>query len=315
MTEEAGGGARLGWGGALALAGIIILLGHVLNPLPLVLLPLGLLLVGLPPRRVPRLLLGTALWLLGAMLAAGPLGLVPMLWITAVALGYLWLTRLRPEWSAVHRMLASLAAAAALFGMGVAAAGQWGAFDGAVLAHFERVMALTLEQLGPHLPATVSAEQWEQALPRVTRAQWEVYPAVVGLQTLAALALAWWAFGRMRGSAEHWRSLGSLREFRFNDQLIWLLIAGLVLLLLPVHGVVDRIGWNALIFMGSLYLLRGAAVLLFWAAGVPTAMTLLLAALLIVFRLVPFLLTVALVVGVGDTWLDVRARTAAARRA
>lgn len=315
MSEEAGGGARLGWGGALALAGVVVLLGHVLNPLPLILLPLALLMVGLPPRNARRVVLGTAAWLLGVLLAGGPLGLVPMLWVTTAGLALLWLTQLRAGWSPLHRMLASLAFAFAVFGVGLVVAGRWTAFDAAVLAHFERVMALTLEQLGPHLPPTVSVSQMEQALPQFTRAQWMVYPAVVALQTLAALALAWWWFSRMRGGEERWRPLRPLREFRFNDQLVWLLIAGLVLLVLPVQGAADRLGWNALLFMGSLYALRGVAVLLFWAAGVPTAMALLLAALVIVFRLVPFLVTVALVVGVGDTWLDVRSRAAAAKRA
>ena len=74
-----------------------------------------------------------------------------------------------------------------------------------------------------------------------------------------------------------------------------------------------RAGWNALFFMGSLYALRGVAVFLFLVSGAPTILSVIFGVLAALF-LYPLVLTAALLVGLGDTWLDVRSRVAAAAR-
>ena len=61
--------------------------------------------------------------------------------------------------------------------------------------------------------------------------------------------------------------------------------------------------------MGGLYALRGVAVLLFLAGGV-TGLGLVFLAVGMLF-LSPVLIMGALVVGVGDTWLDLRAKAMA----
>lgn len=132
-----------------------------------------------------------------------------------------------------------------------------------------------------------------------------LYPALLGLASLAALALGWFVVSRLTGSAE---GLAPLREFRFGDQLVWVFIAGLLLFLLPAGEVAGRLGENVLVFMGGLYLLRGIAVLVWlaaalvtsaWAAALWTAVALLF---------YPVVVGAALLMGLTDTWLDLRGR-------
>jgi hypothetical protein len=79
-----------------------------------------------------------------------------------------------------------------------------------------------------------------------------------------------------------------------------------VVVLLGSSGLLERVGTNAVVFMGALYALRGAAVVLFLAGGVSFLGGFLL---VLGFLLVaPVFLTGAFAIGLGDTWLDLRAR-------
>ncbi len=152
--------------------------------------------------------------------------------------------------------------------------------------------------------------QLDAAVQKWVDLQQDVYPAMLSLATLAGLGLSWFGLERLSGSV---RSPGPVRDFRFSDQLIWLLIGGLMLLVLPLGGFAFRLGENATLFMGGLYLLRGTAILM-WigaaaATSVWTAALLTLAALF----LYPFVFGTALVLGVSDTWLDLRARLSRAK--
>lgn len=152
--------------------------------------------------------------------------------------------------------------------------------------------------------------QLEVAVQRWVGFQQDVYPAMLLLATVAALGLAWFGFERLSG---RFRSPGPLREFRFSNHLIWLLIGGLCLLVLPLGRVAFRVGENATLFMGGLYLVRGAAILLWIGATAATtvwsAVLLSLAALF----LYPVVLGTALLLGLSDTWIDLRERLSRAR--
>jgi hypothetical protein len=152
--------------------------------------------------------------------------------------------------------------------------------------------------------------QLESAVQRWVGFQQDVYPAMLSLATVAALGVAWFGFERVSGRLG---SPGPVREFRFSDHLIWLLIGGLCLLVLPLGGLAFRVGENATLFMGGLYLFRGAAILLWIGAAAATSVwsgvLLSLAALL----LYPVVLGTALVLGLSDTWIDLRARLSRAR--
>ena len=143
------------------------------------------------------------------------------------------------------------------------------------------------------------------ALPRTART---VLPATLALQSLAALALAWGFWHRI-SRVRVGQALAPLREFRFNDQLVWAVIAGLALVLLPGAEGFRGVGANLLLFFGTLYALRGAGVLA-WFVTPSRALVGGLAgvALLLLLR---FGAVVALgIVGIGDSWADWRRRAA-----
>ena len=137
--------------------------------------------------------------------------------------------------------------------------------------------------------------------------QGRYFPALLGLSSLSGLAVAWWAYLRL--SSGNGQGLGPLREFRFNDHFMWLFLTGLALIVLGAGEGWTSAGSNAVVFMGGLYALRGAAVLLFINGGVTGLGILFLAIGMLL--LPPVLILGALVVGVGDTWLDLRSKAVA----
>ena len=110
--------------------------------------------------------------------------------------------------------------------------------------------------------------------------------------------------------------LGFLKDFRFNDQFVWGLIAGLTIVFVPALEFLDGTGRNLLVFFGALYAIRGFGVLSWFLA--PGALA---AALLVGFAMLwwPMLSPVAVLgfmllalaafgLGLGDTWADWRSR-------
>ena len=127
-------------------------------------------------------------------------------------------------------------------------------------------------------------------------------PALLALQSIAALALAWAMYHRLNRVRIGPR-LAPLREFRFNDQLVWGLAVGLVILLLPAFAEAQAVGVNLVVFFAMLYFVRGLAVLAWVTKG---GMFVGLAALMTV------LWPVCGALGLSDTWLDWRSRAKAA---
>ncbi|MEO7217594.1 MAG: DUF2232 domain-containing protein [Gemmatimonadaceae bacterium] len=131
-------------------------------------------------------------------------------------------------------------------------------------------------------------------------------PAILALESLLALAMAWVIYHRV-ASARLGPPFSAVKDFRFNDQLVWGLAVGATIFFLPVFADGKSAGLNLLVFFGALYLLRGVGVLSFmtrskWAAILLIVMT--------VFA--PLMLgALALGVGVGDTWIDWRTRAQA----
>ena len=228
-------------------------------------------------------------------------------WALLVAGWFVALTLRRPESGFLSRALGSLAGAAASAIVTLTVAGgAWELLDWHVA---ELVRGLTaqlvdrvqeLRQQAEVSPALVTA------LYAAAETQIQVFPATLALATLAALAVAWWLYVRMAHGDD--QGLLPLREFRFNDQLVWLFVGGLALTLVG-EDVLKRAGANALVFMGVLYAMRGAAVVSFFGGGqTPLTAVLLVLGLLVV---PPVMMVAALVIGLGDTWLDLRARARA----
>ncbi|NIP16487.1 MAG: DUF2232 domain-containing protein, partial [Pseudomonadales bacterium] len=116
--------------------------------------------------------------------------------------------------------------------------------------------------------------------------------------------VAWWVYGRL---TQRGRRLGRLTEFRFPDGLLWLLIAGLALLVLPLEAWGTRLGSNLVFFMGALYALRGLAVLIALVLGlVGPQLPVLIALGVVGVLLYPIVVAGTLLLGVTDTWLDLR---------
>lgn len=303
---------RRRWGAVLALAAAVLFLG-VLDGFPLVALPLGVLLLGLGSRPRGWLLGAAALaWAL-AVTPAGGFGLLSRGWGLLLGGAFLAVTLARPRWPFFSRALAALGAGLAGVGVWLGLTGGWARLDWAMTEHLRSLAALTAQEALGRFPDARWAQDLSAMSGRIVEAQGAVFPALLALQSLAALALAWWAFGRSRGTTRG-PALGLLREFRFHDALVWLLIAGLLLLVLPLGEGAVRAGANVLLFMGALYVLRGFAVFLFLARGAPPLPSLVLGALAAVF-FYPIVFTAALLVGLGDTWLDVRGRAVAGSRA
>jgi len=141
-----------------------------------------------------------------------------------------------------------------------------------------------------------------------------VFPALLLLQSLAALALAWALYQRV-AVAPLGPPHGRLREFRFNDNLIWGVVASLVIMVVPRLGALGALGGNLAVFFFGLYAMRGVGVVaaMAAAAGIGGAFAAAGATLFVLF-LAPVAAMAALALGVTDTWVDWRRRLERAAR-
>ena len=135
-----------------------------------------------------------------------------------------------------------------------------------------------------------------------------VFPALLALESLAALALAWALYHRL-SRTRIGAPLAPLREFRFNDQLIWGLIVGFAVVFLPTLASLKGAGLNLLVFFGALYALRGLGIISYFLSPSGFATTLAFIFAMLVWPVLAVLAALALGLGLGDTWLDWRRRT------
>ncbi|HEX9610909.1 MAG TPA: DUF2232 domain-containing protein [Gemmatimonadales bacterium] len=140
-------------------------------------------------------------------------------------------------------------------------------------------------------------------------------PGMLALQTFAGLALAWQWHGRLAV-----RPLGPplapFREFRIADGWVWGVVAWLGLLAAPVSGALHVAGASLGLVLGTLYVLRGAAIALAFAAALGvSATTLVIAAVVAAALALPllFLIPGLCTLGITDTWYEYRRRLAARR--
>jgi hypothetical protein len=201
--------------------------------------------------------------------------------------------------------MVSVAVGAASVGLAGLVLGGWEQIDWLITQRVEQSISASLQAFAI-LGGGNAQPGLQETLSMAGQVQNVLFPSLVALSTLAALGVAWWLHVRL-GPAASGSGLGPLREFRFPDALVWALIAGLALLLLAEWS--DgwgRVGTNVVAFMAALYLLRGAGVLLFLWGGVSWV-----SGLLLIFGLLlagPVLAFAAMIVGVGDSWFDLRRR-------
>jgi hypothetical protein len=147
-------------------------------------------------------------------------------------------------------------------------------------------------------------EQMLESWSRMPETTVSFFPALLALESLAALALAWGLFHRI-SRTRLGPPLTRLRDFRFGDQLVWGLLAGIVLVVIPTLGSLRGLGLNLILFFGALYVLRGLGVLTWFIAERRLALAILI---LLALLFTPAVGILALAVGLGDTWVDWRGR-------
>lgn len=127
------------------------------------------------------------------------------------------------------------------------------------------------------------------------------FPAILALESLAALGLAWSLHHRL-SKTRIGPAISQLREFRFEDQLVWGLVLGLTFVLIPRLVAWKVVGLNLVLFFGVLYALRGLGVMAWFliAPGQWSGV-----ALIALFAL---LWPLPLSIGLVDTWFDWRRR-------
>ena len=137
------------------------------------------------------------------------------------------------------------------------------------------------------------------------------YPALLGLESLAALALAWAVLSPDQPSTDR-RTAHRLRDFRFSDQLAWGLIAGALLVLLRPTGDWAALGLNLLaVLRGAVRPPRSGCCRLVRARPCSVSAPAITALALIAALLsAPASLGLALI-GLTDSWVDWRQPRAA----
>lgn len=306
MEREAsrGGGADRGWPRAAGLLGLV-LATSILHPGVLLAAPLLFLLVWHGPRSFGVVVASTLAVLILVLGTRDGLWFAERAWAVLLGGWFLGVTLLVPRWGLCSRALGAVVGAAAVGGTVLATrADGWARLDALIGGSVRAGVDATLdgwallsggEALNPDLVATFR---------EAAEAQATVFPALVFVESMAALGVVWWA--RTRLVKEGDQAIGPLREFRFNDHLVWVLVGGLLLLLPQLGDALARVGSNAVVFMGALYAMRGVAVVLFVTGGLSFFGWAMVAVGAV---LVPALVVgLAVAVGIGDTWLDLRAR-------
>ncbi len=276
------------------------------SPLILVCVPLAVMLLAYEARNPYGLALAIlilALAFRGASGAASPLWFAGRAWALLIAGGFVLAGLTDRESSLLRRSVVAVGIGGAVVAVvGLLRPAPLAEVDWFIGAQFDRAALAAYQWLRPggNVAGTVG-----DAIQGVSDLQTLIYPALLGLASLCALSVAWYVVGRLGGTEG---ALGPMREFRFSDQLAWLLVLGLALFVLPVGQLATRLGENVVAFMGGLYLVRGAAVLVWLAATLVTSGWAIALWGLAAVLLYPVALGAALVMGLSDTWLDLRNR-------
>ncbi len=283
----------------------LLLVGSLLPAGMLVGVPL-LILIGLRGIRNKGLFIATLLAMF--VVLAGqrdPLWYMERGWAVLLGGSFASVTLVVPQWRLTSKSLAAVGGAFlgttvfCVFASGAWSSVEWGVNDrlAAVLGNF--LYALTLVSEGQAVSPVFIA-----AVNRTVELQAEVFPAVLALESMAALGVAWWLYQRIGFGDD--QALGSVRYFGFNDHLVWVLIIGLLLVFAQLGESPTRVGANFAVFMTVLYALRGVGVVVFVNEGL-TFLGLLMLILGVLFA-APILVGFAALLGIADTWLDLRRR-------
>jgi hypothetical protein len=230
--------------------------------------------------------------------ARGPLWYVERGWALLLGAWFVLVILAWPRASFVTRAVGATAATAASAAAVLLMGGGWSELDWTIASHYRDVA----QAMGQVWPGGLSDA--ENVIRRAAELPARVFPALVSLGSVAALGVGWWGYRRLARGGE---PLGRLREFRFPDALVWVLIGGLALVVLPAGGWTVRLGSNVVLFMSALYAVRGLAVMVAVVLGlVGSQVPVLIVLGLVGLILYPIVVAGTLLLGVTDTWLDLR---------
>jgi hypothetical protein len=299
VREGRGAGAAL----ILAAGCLAISVGQ---PALLIAIPFGLIAVFLRSDRRWVSLLGAAL--LGISLAGEGLGGVGWLdrgWALLVGASFLAAMGFFPGAGFLVWGVSAVALAAGTAALVFAVFGGWSVAHGLMSERLHAGAEATVD-VGRRLSSDPAVQQaFEDAARRTAEVQIVVFPALMGLASILGLGVAWWVWMRM--SRTEGRIFAPFRSFRFPDPMIWVLIAGIVLLIpFGLESGVGQVGANLVLFMSGLFVVRGVAVSWVLSGGISWWGALLMGMVLVLAA--PLVFAGAWMVGVGDSWWDFRAR-------
>ncbi|HEV2670264.1 MAG TPA: hypothetical protein VGU74_04175 [Gemmatimonadales bacterium] len=244
------------------------------------------------------------------------LGAVTSTYIVLVTAAFVSFVLLRPEGPPLNRALRSIAlaglATAALiqivWGHVVHGSEAWSSLGWEATRQASFAMRYVVELSPPQWVSTAFALH-EPAV-RFASITW---PGMLALQTLAGLALALQLHLRLT-SLPLGAPLARFRDFAIGDGWVWGIVAWIAVLILPVSSALHVAGTNVGLVAGTLYVLRGAAIVTAFAEafGISAVALVITAAAAAAFAvplifIVPGLCTL----GITDTWYQYRRRLAA----
>lgn len=152
-------------------------------------------------------------------------------------------------------------------------------------------------------PAAEAAAQFAGAIEATAR----LFPSLLAIIAMAGGWLAWVWYHRI-ASRPIGRPSPPFRELRFSDHLVWAVVVAGALTLAPIGATAALVGSNLLVFLLALYAGRGLAVIQTALVPAPMALGILLSA--VALLLLPLAVVVCTLIGLADTWLDLRRRMA-----
>ncbi len=296
----------------VALVGLVLLaaiFSGAITPAILLAVPFGLLAVALPPRRPPVIVAGVVLLVLLLSSAAGgdSLWYFERGWSILLGSWFVVMVIAMPAASFVSRALATLGASVATSAVFLALnRGGFARLDGAVSGKLKDGAKAATDAFAQMMPNadTQAAKDLPANMVKMAELQVMLFPALLSIASVAALGAGWWMFRKLAASDE--QPLRPVREFRFSDHLVWMLVVGALLVLVSDHALANRVGMNLVVFMAALYALRGLAVLLV-VGRAPGPFGKIMGAIAVLY-LFPIVMAATMIVGLTDTWLDIRAK-------
>jgi len=293
------------------------LLFVMVAPAALFALPLALLLAATPPRATREIVVAAIAgsFSIAWLITAGELPDQLMRAGIVVAVAVFVPGALYTRTTVTHRAL--LAVAMATFAVGnmlYAVGSSWGELHwwvGHRAGYTARMLSSAMWMAQSNNGS--GSYQFAELVNDAVRFMTDYHAGIVALELTAGMVLGTAIYHRVaampRGTA-----VGRLRDFRFNDQLGWVAIVPLGVVLLPKLAAARLAASNVLLVLGALYAIRGVAVIAFGLSLLRIGGSLGVAmVILAAFLLLPVALPGAILLGVVDSGLDFRKRWSSPR--